>query len=65
MQTLAGAKNHVQRPQKGSLLEVSVSDCTKWFDSQPVWPCWLVKEMYYISHNFWPMEFVMPNTYSW
>ena len=48
MQPLPGAKNNVQRPQKGSLLEVSVGDCTKWFDSQPVWPSWLVKEMYYI-----------------
>ena len=48
MHTLARAKNNVQRPQKGSLPEVSVGDCTKWFDSQPVWPSWLVKEMYYI-----------------
>ena len=48
MHTLAGAKNNVERPQKGSLPEVSVGDCTKWFDSQPVWPSWLVKEMHYI-----------------
>jgi len=56
MQTLAGAKNNVQRPQKGSLLEVSLSDCTKWFDSQLVWPSWLVKEMY--LHNSWPIVFM-------
>ena len=38
MQTLTGTKNNVQWPQKGSLLEVSVYDFTKWLDSQPVWP---------------------------
>lgn len=48
MHTLAGAKNNVEWPQKGWLPEVSVGDWTKWFDSQPVWPSWLVKEMHYI-----------------
>ena len=43
MQTRAGTKNNVQRPQKGSLVEVSVRDFTKWFDNKPVWPSWLEK----------------------